>query len=557
MTRTCLARAAFAVSALALAAPLSAQTVSVLVTEGDVVPGFGVVMDVRGVQVNDAGEWVVALTDTVWDDALLRGSAVVLQTDQALGALPAARVVGFDDLYGLSATGTTVCGALADQSFGPDFTLLAYEGDTFVYEGMPVVAPTAPPGSVYRDLYALCMPTDGDAYARWTLTVAGQPHDAIVRTVFDVGSGAYSEEVLCQEGQLVPGQALPVLSISAGGMSLAANVAGDVVYVFSTGSFPNNHRSAIYRNDEVVVEDGMPCSAVPGRAWDPSGGEPVAIDTRGGVALRADLDDGDAVIVHRDRLVRREGQAVPELGGGPFVPVLTMNLRASRAGEVLHGGRVGPAYRYTVFLEDEVIATEFGALMGQVVLDVDDGPRSTDMSPDGRYVAFVATLADGLERCFLLDRGARPTDYCLGDGASAAPCPCGNETPTERAAGCENSQGRGAYLTARGQLVAGADDATFAVYDARPHQPGMLVQGEAVTNVPFKDGLLCVGNPTERIEVVFTDANGYAETSGDVALEGNVGAFQTRYYQLWYRDPTLSLCGSGSNLTQGLEVSWQ
>ena len=148
------------------------------------------------------------------------------------------------------------------------------------------------------------------------------------------------------------------------------------------------------------------------------------------------------------------------------------------------------------------------------------------------------------------------TSFCFGDGsASGAVCPCGN--PSSSNAGCANSQGHGAILTAAGTTNVANDDLSFSVIHAAPNQPFMLLQGATSIAVPFKDGILCTGNPTRRMEVVFLDAAGFGTTVESVVTNGAIAPGQTRYYQAWYRDPlTPAPCTGRSNLTQALELAW-
>ena len=70
-----------------------------------------------------------------------------------------------------------------------------------------------------------------------------------------------------------------------------------------------------------------------------------------------------------------------------------------------------------------------------------------------------------------------------------------------------------------------------------------------------------VGGPQHRealrLGVRAADASGNSDTTGiTVSAVGGVLPGDLRHYQLWYRDPAGSPCGSFFNLTNGYSIQW-
>ena len=142
---------------------------------------------------------------------------------------------------------------------------------------------------------------------------------------------------------------------------------------------------------------------------------------------------------------------------------------------------------------------------------------------------------------------------CVGDN-SGAQCPCNNPGGADE--GCANSTGQGASLSTEGSSLVASDDLVLRASGARPNTTGIFLQGDAEIALPFRDGILCVGGATERLEVVSFDAAGEGATTGSLVTGGQVAPGDVRLYQLWYRDPAISPCGSGSNFSSALSVTW-
>ncbi|MFT4540048.1 MAG: plastocyanin [Planctomycetota bacterium] len=136
--------------------------------------------------------------------------------------------------------------------------------------------------------------------------------------------------------------------------------------------------------------------------------------------------------------------------------------------------------------------------------------------------------------------------------------PCGND---DASAGCENTTGSGALLSATGSPSVSSDNLVLRATQLRPNQPAVYFMGPNAIDAPFGDGRRVVGGSLNRFSVQFIGGAGdlnlgpgiadYASANFSVASQITSGS--TWRFQCWYRDPG-GPCGSGHNLTNGYAV---
>ena len=152
--------------------------------------------------------------------------------------------------------------------------------------------------------------------------------------------------------------------------------------------------------------------------------------------------------------------------------------------------------------------------------------------------------------------GGIGTSYC--SGSAAVPCPCGNQGgPGE---GCANSTGSGATVTASGATTVVPDLLQFSATGMIPGQAALLFAADNATGgglgSPFGDGLRCAGGNVRRLGVRSPDATGSASWGPGLAPLGLWSAGDTRRFQTWYRNPVGGPCGTGFNLSNGIEITF-
>ncbi len=179
-------------------------------------------------------------------------------------------------------------------------------------------------------------------------------------------------------------------------------------------------------------------------------------------------------------------------------------------------------------------------------------------------IAYFVTSSDeygntgtSATRQYVGGSGGLGTAYCFGDGTGTA-CPCGNSAAAGE--GCANSTGSGAIITASGSVSISAGNLVLSATGLIPSQPGLYFQGDNAVNggngIVFGDGLRCAGGGLIRLQVRMSDASGASSTTVNIAIQGGASAGRTTRYQVWYRDPGASPCGTGFNLSNGYELVW-
>jgi len=127
-----------------------------------------------------------------------------------------------------------------------------------------------------------------------------------------------------------------------------------------------------------------------------------------------------------------------------------------------------------------------------------------------------------------------------------------------------NSAGPGAHIGSTGSVSISSNDLALAVAGGVPGGFGLFLYGAEPAEVPFGDGLRCIGSGGLGLfrlsPAVTIDATGAVSHALDLTAPpassgpGAILPGSTWYFQFWYRDPAGA--GTGFNLSDGLEVGF-
>ncbi|MFK7930760.1 MAG: hypothetical protein AB8H79_21435 [Myxococcota bacterium] len=527
---------------LALSLSQGAKAQSVLVLEGESLPGVGTVTSIENLAVDSSGRWWVEV-DTTGGPAILRDGAVYLTEGDLVSDPPGATVRSFDAV-GSTDGGDVLYSVLLDNTpGGTSDDDAVYWNDTLVLRaGDAVGAMGVGMGTLHSNIADVQVTGNRKVLVRGFFddpNVPGTTDFFCLLLELDATGAILSETRIAGEGDVPPGQSLVINTIRTGSHAAAVNALGEVIWCadLDTASLPGD--AIVYLGNTVLAQEDQPTGF--GAIWDDLVSPEVDLNEAGDWTIK-DRADGDNIIVRNGQSFRREGDSLPDIA--PF----TFEYFGNGPADLTQDGRVLWFGRWSdpdsdrdegLFLEDELIVQEgVSVIGGWLVNDVGDQSDNYRVSPNGEWILFEASVDDGgvtREGAFLVDV-ALGVNYCIS---------------------VANSTGQAASISGTGSASVLQNDLLLSAGPIPAGQPGLFFYGPETTLVPFGNGFRCIGGvPLARLAVEATNAGGVLQHALDNTLPPTAASAiqpgSTWYFQAWFRDPA----GAGQvfNLSDGLEL---
>ncbi|MEM1451145.1 MAG: hypothetical protein AAGI22_18650 [Planctomycetota bacterium] len=526
-----------------LATPAAAQSLSILVTEGDVVPGVGQVTRVDGVAIADGGATLIEVdTDNADSDAdtvVLRDGTLFLREGDAVAA-PAGATIGSFDGTSIRPGGRSVFNLFLDGTTGTsDNSGLYVDDDLVLQKGSLSFATGFTPGTPYigffdvewaTDSRLLCVASIDDA------NIASTVDRALMWIDVDGSGNLLNEEVIVKEGDVLPGQTEPIADFETGAEESAASFAGRVLYTVDLAGDTSVDR-AVYLDTTLLMQEGSP-SPVPGRNWGSLASPEVDLNEAGDWVVKANLDttdtSNDQVIVRNGAIFRREGDTVPDIAGFTLTDFGgSVGVWLTESGDVLWFGDWNDpdtSRDEGLFLNDTLLLQEgVTQIGGQTIVDLSDITEQVAVSPDGSRILIEGEIAgpgSDLDVVIQID---------LGLGENYCPNPV-------------NSTGFPTLISLSGSDLVAANDLTLRARDMPLQTFGFFLASrlQGIITSPGVPGVLCLDSPIGRYvgpgQIQNSGTTGMIALTVDLSMTPQPTGFvsvapgETWYFQTWHRD---------------------
>ena len=118
-----------------------------------------------------------------------------------------------------------------------------------------------------------------------------------------------------------------------------------------------------------------------------------------------------------------------------------------------------------------------------------------------------------------------------------------------------NSTGAPSLISAHGSTNLTLENLELHATAAPPNQPGFFFVGPSAVNLPFGNGIRCVGGGIVRLLPPVFESNGEFTVQLDFDKYGDtLAGMSSTHFQCWYRDPAAG--GSDFNLSDGLTIQF-
>ncbi len=583
-----------------LASAAQAQTITPLVEEGDVL-SMGTVTSIYNMDVNDLGQWLVELdtdnADSKLDNAtLLNGTEIYAEgTNLGIPASHAANWVydSYIDTLDINDNGDYMVLMNAEDVGGtlPDTKLLIWtsgmSGTSYVLMeqgATPNTVAGEPAGAVWDSIAEVWQNNNNE------LIVAGRSSsdddDMLVRIDHD-GAGNITSQTLFAIDNVIHNVAFPpsdgvhadtVQGFTVSKQNIAFNNAGEKFFYVDDQSYGSGGTVDYTDVDSHYYIDTTEVAWEFDTAPTPDGPYPfnhlssaeVDINDAGDWVAIWDDDgptDRDFFLCYNGTVLQQEGSPPPGIGGGFVITGSSWgHVQISDFGDIMwmcDWDDANTDIDSGLYRNDDLLVQEGVSDIGGVLIDtISSSADGSATSDNGQYHVHEFTLADGVEGAYLIEFDIYPT-LCPGDGSGTA-CPCGNNNDgTVEDAGCANGQyTSGALLTASGTSSLSNDTLVLHGSYTEHNQFGLYFQANnnLTPGQIWGDGLRCAGGELKRLGTVNSDGTGSSDTTGYgytiSSKAGNIAPGDTKFYQLWYRNPLGSPCAADFNASNGVEVTW-
>jgi hypothetical protein len=536
-------------AAAGLGASAYAQSITPLVVEGDLVAGVGNVTAIDNLAVNDAGDWIVELdtnnVNTDIDGALLKNGALFLQEGQALAAPAGASIDSFDAIN-LNGAGNSGWNFFLDGTSGlSDDSGMYFNGSLVFQESFVSTAAGLSPGTPYIGFFESFLNDNNQILIMASVddpAIASTVDRALVIAQVDGTGTLLSESVVAKEGDQLPGQLDFVADFGTGPHAFDFNNASSVLFIVD-GDGATTTDGNVYLDSTLLAQEGSP-SPVPGRNWlSLSTSQRVALSDTGHWVHTGQLDaptTDDLLIVRDGAVFVREGQSLPAIAPFLLTSFGSAPVDIDDAGNVLwFGDWDDPVTTQDtgLFLNDTLLVQEGVTLIGgQLVESLAGVQDAFELSSDGRWVIFEATLAGGFNGAFLIDLAPgcpTPTTYCTVKPTSLPGC-----VPAFTTLGTPSASA-GSGFTIQCAPVPGGNVGLYLY----------TTNGAAAVPLNNSFGWLCIESGPGLFRTPATTSRGtvgLCNGSYDIdfnlyfatqSVDPNLVAGATVDAQVWYRDP--------------------